>query len=190
MFFEKTKLNAVLLRRGVMCCLPACVGGSSVSVCAGIQGSGWCMGGFLLILLGLGIVLLAFLAFVGLCRLKSEVSWVEIFLPLQDPCPSCHHARESSDTHVDLRGFGVLWVSWVFLVHLFLGYFGVNVERIRSVPYTSAEKGLPSLFSDDTCRVLRPCRALGGYHGQTQCKTSLPPLPLPHTHPWGKKGLF
>ena len=72
-------------------------------------------------------------------------------------------------------GFMGLWVSWVF--------WCIQVEK-RFVPYTLAEVRLPSPLGDDTCKALRPRRALGGNNGLTKRETSfLPPPP-------GKKGCY
>ena len=63
-----------------------------------------------------------------------------------------------------------LWVSWVF--------WCIQVET-GFVPYTLAKVRLPSPLSDDTCKVLRPRRALGGNNGLTKRETSFPsPRPL------------
>ena len=45
--------------------------------------------------------------------------------------------------------------------------------------YTFAKMRRTSLFSDDTCKVLKLCRAMGGNSGQTKHETSFPsPRPL------------
>ena len=96
---------------GVMCCLPIFARGSLVSVCAGFLGSGWELENFLWFLLGLGIVLLAFFAHVGLWRQLRKVFRVEVPLPFRNPHLCWSHARENSGTHVDSWGFGVFWDS-------------------------------------------------------------------------------
>ena len=54
-------------------------------------------------------------------------------------------------------------------------FWGVTKGRKR-VPYTSAKMRLPSLCSDDTCTVLKLCRAMGGNSGQTKHETPFPSL--------------
>ena len=107
----KNHLPQCLAGTGVMCCLPACVKDSSVSVSAGLEELVWGLGGFLLFLLGLGMLLLAFLDLVGLWQQESTESWVKLLFSLRDPCLSCSHARETSKTHVDPW---VLWSVWGF----------------------------------------------------------------------------
>ena len=118
---------------------------------------------FPLFLLGLGIVLLAFLALVGRWHQESTESWVKLLFSLRDPCLSCSHARETS-------------------VVVFLVFSGVRGNR--DVPYTFAKKRRSSLFSDDTCKVLKLRRAKGGNNGQTKHETSFPSP----TSPWEIRG--
>ena len=107
------------------------------------------------------------------------------------------HARENSETHV---GLGVFFLGgggggeggWVLFGFWGSRYFWVpwgfwgQQGKIKQVPYTLAKIRLPSLSSDDTCKVLKPCRALGGYHGQNRKVRPHSPTPFP----WGNKGLY
>ena len=58
-----------------------------------------------------------------------------------------------------LLGLGVLGIFGL------RGFPGVHKVESKRVSCTLAKIRLPSLFSDDTCKVLKPCRAWGGYHG-------------------------
>ena len=106
---------------GVMCCLPACVRGSPVSVCAGIQGSGWGWRNFLWFLLGLGIVLLAFLAFFGggMASTQRGVSSGNFFASkLSSLLESCKGKFSNPCRTVGFwRFWGTCWV-WGFWVSL------------------------------------------------------------------------
>ena len=97
------------LGTGVVCCLPTCVKGLPVPVCAGLDGLVWNSGWVLLFLLGMGLLLLAFLALVGLCHRKSMYFWVKLLRSLQGACLSLCHARETPGGHAGL-GSGVLGV--------------------------------------------------------------------------------
>ena len=157
----KNHLPQYPIGSGVMCCLPACVRGSPVSECAGIQGSGWGLDNFLWFLLRIGIGLLTFLALVGLWRQQRKVFDLGFFFPLWNPCFCWCYARENSVTHAGLLCSGVTLGFWALGLHRVLRGFQGACGKNRRVPYTLAKIGLPSPFSDDTCKVLKPCRALG-----------------------------
>ena len=71
------------LGTGVMCCLPTCVKGLPIPVYAGLERLVWNFGGVLWFLLGMGLMLLAFLALVGLWHRKSRYFWVKLSSSLQ-----------------------------------------------------------------------------------------------------------
>ena len=94
------------LGAGVVCCLPTCVKGLPVSVHAGMEGLVWYSGWILWFLLGMGLLLLAFLALVGLWHRKSMHSWVKLWCSLQGACLSLCHARETPGDHAGLGFWG------------------------------------------------------------------------------------
>ena len=95
------------LGTGVMCCLPTCVKGLPVPVYAGLKGLVWYSGWVLWFLLGMGLMLLAFLALVGLWHGKSRYFWVKLSFSLQGACLFLCHARETPGIHTG-PGSGVL----------------------------------------------------------------------------------
>ena len=109
----KIHLPQCPLGAGVVCCLPACAKGLPALVCAGQEGLACFSGWVLWFSLGMGLLLLAFLALVGLWHKKSMHSWVIPSCSLQGTYLSRCHARETPGGHAGL-GFGFLGV-WGFL---------------------------------------------------------------------------
>ena len=166
----KNHLPQCPLGAGMVCCLPTCVKGLPVPVCAGSERlvcfSGW----VLWFLLGMGLLLFAILALVGLWHRNSMISWVIPLCSLQEAYLSSCHARETTGGHAGL-GWGILGLGF------FLWGSGGVREIGGTMPGTSAKVWPPSLFSYDECLVFWPYWASGGNNGRSKRETSFP-LPL------------
>ena len=151
----KNHLPQCPLGAGVVCCLPTCVRGSSVPVTAGLEWQVWELGVIPKFLLGWGTLLLAALVLVGLWQRKRVEFWVGLWYSSQDVRLSCSHARALlGDLDWPLESSGGFWGFWIFCnnTHVML----CTLAKIR----------LPSLFSDDTCMVLKHHGALGRTPGR------------------------
>ena len=102
------------LAAGVVCCLPTCVKGLPVPVHAGLNRLVWYSGWVLWFLLGMGLLLPAFLALVGLWHGKSMRFWVKLLCSFQGACLSLCHARETPGVHAGLGVWGFGCVGVVF----------------------------------------------------------------------------
>ena len=170
------------LGTGVMCCLPTCVKGLPVPVYAGLEGLVWYSGWVLWFLLGMGLMLLAFLALVGIWHEKSRYFWVKLSFSLQGACIFLCHARETPGILTG-PGSGALGF-WEWFLGGFLGFWGLKGNRGR-MPGTLVGVWPPSLSDYDACLVFWSCWAFEGNGGRTQRKTSFP-FPLPR----GENGSF
>ena len=170
------------LDAGVVCCLPTCAKGLPVSVHAGLEGLVWYSGGILWFLLGMGLMLLAFLALVGLWHRKSRYFWVKLLCSHQGACLSLCHARETPGVHTG-PGFGVLGFLGWFLGYCW-GFWGLKGNRGK-MHGMLVGVWPPSLSDDDACLVSWSYWVIEGNNGRPQCETSFP-FPLPR----GKTGVF
>ena len=168
------------LGAGVVCCLPTCVKGLPVPEDAGLDGLVWFSGWVLWFLLGMGLLLLAFLALVGLWHGKSMHFWVKLSCSLQGACLSSCHARETPGVHAGLGfwGFGFFWgvLGWFF------GFWGSKGNR-GIIPGTLVGVWPPSLSDSDACLVCWPNWVSGGNNGRPNSETSFP-SPLPRGKTW------
>ena len=164
------------LGAGAVCCLPTCVKGLPVPVCAGLDGLVWNSGWVLWFLLGMGLLLLAFLALVGLWHQKSMYFWVTPLCTLQDACLSFCHARETPGVHAGL----VFWVLGV--LGWFLGFWGFQGNG-GTMPGTLVGVWPPSLSDYDACLVFWSNWAFEGNNGRPKRETSFP-FPLPRGKSW------
>ena len=157
------------LGTGVVCCLPTCVKGLPIPVCAGLDRLVWNSGWVLLFLLGMGLLLLAFLALVGLWHEKSMYSWVKLCCSLQGACLSLCHARETPGVHAGL-GFGVFWG----VRGGFGGSGGFQGNR-ETIPGTLVGVWPPSLSNSDACLVFGSNWAFEGNNGRPKRETCTDP---------------
>ena len=168
----KNHLPQCPLGAGVVCCLPTCAKGLPVPVCAGQEGlvcfSGW----VLWFLLGMGLLLLAFLALVGLWHKKSMNFWVTL------PCSLQRGHISPVVMQGKLLGAMLAWVLGFWGAGFFFwGFWGCKGNR-GTMPGTLAKIWPPSLFSYDACLVFWLSWASGGNNGRPNSETSFPsPLP-------------
>ena len=164
------------LGAGVACCLPTCVKGLPVPVCVGLDRLVLNSGRVLWFLLGMGLLLLAFLALVGLWQRKSKYFWAKPLCSFQDTFLSFWHARETPGVHAGL-GFLVSWVLGVVL-----GFWGCKGNR-GIMPGTLVGVWPPSLSDYDACLVFCSKRAVEGNNGRPKRETSFP-FSLPRGRTW------
>ena len=141
-----------------------------------MDGLAWYSGWVLWFLLGMGLLLLAFLALVGLWHGKSMYIWVKLSCSFQDACLSLCHARETPGVRAGL-GFGVLGV-----LGCSLGFWGPKGNR-GTMPGTLVGVWPPSLSDYDACLVFCSNWAFEGNNGRPKRETSFP-FPLPRGKTW------
>ena len=114
--------------------------------------------------------------------LATERRGVKLLASLWDPCLSCCYANETSGTHAASCGFwgfgGLLGFKRFGVSCGFLGFLEYQRKKRECSSCASLKTDCPVCLRDDTCKVLKPCRALEGeITGRSNMRPHFPPIP-------------